>query len=199
MSAVVEEVVLLDDAGRAVGTADKAQVHHASTPLHLAFSCYLFTPDGRLLLTRRAADKLTFPGVWTNSVCGHPGPGEALHRAVERRAALELGAAVADLRLVLPGFGYRAEQGGIVEHELCPVLVGTLPEGARLAPDPTEVDGVDWVHWSPFVADVVAGRRAISPWASEQVALLDALGPLPSAWPTADDDLLPPAARPSAA
>ena len=61
-----ELVVLLDEEGRRIGTAAKSEIHHDSTPLHLAFSCYLFDGAGRVLLTRRALDKRAFPGVWTN-------------------------------------------------------------------------------------------------------------------------------------
>src|SRR4028118_1741860 len=72
-----ELIVLVDDTGEPIGTLPKPLVHHGETPLHRAFSAYLFSDDGRLLVTRRAADKQTFPGMWTNTVCGHPGPGEA--------------------------------------------------------------------------------------------------------------------------
>jgi isopentenyl-diphosphate delta-isomerase len=57
----VESVVLVDEAGYATGTAAKSAVHHARTPLHLAFSCYLFNETGQFLLTRRATSKLTWP------------------------------------------------------------------------------------------------------------------------------------------
>ena len=103
--------MLLDEDGNAVGVADKHAVHHAETPLHLAFSCYVLDADGRLLVTRRALAKATFPGVWTNSCCGHPAPGEDVEAAVVRRVGQELGLSLRDLRLVLPRFRYRAEYG----------------------------------------------------------------------------------------
>jgi isopentenyl-diphosphate delta-isomerase len=186
-----EQVVLVDAAGRAIGTAPKSTVHHAATPLHLAFSAYLFRADGSLLITRRADDKATFPGVWTNSACGHPGPGERLSDAVARRVEQELGLALTELRLVLPRFAYTAEMGGVVEHELCPVFVGRV-EGDP-SPDPAEVGGLEWVSWGEFSRDVVEGRREVSTWCREQVAALLELGPAPSAWPTADSSELPPA------
>ncbi len=195
MTTPTELVVLLHDDGRAAGTADKAEVHGPDTPLHLAFSAYLFDDAGRLLVTRRALGKRTFPGVWTNSVCGHPAPGEALPEAVRRRAARELGMPVNTLRLVLPRFAYRAEMDGVIELEQCPVYAGRLAPGERPQLAEDEVDAAEWVGWSDFSADVLAGDRVVSTWCREQVPQLVALGPDPDRWPEADDRLLPPAAR----
>jgi isopentenyl-diphosphate Delta-isomerase len=166
-----EQVVLVDGAGRPIGTADKATVHGPSTPRHLAFSCYGFRDDGQLLVTRRAWGKATFPGVRTNTCCGHPAPGEAIPDAVRRRLHHELGLAAVDLRLVLPDFGYRATAGGIEEHELCPVYVARLVGDPR--PRPDEVDSIEWWSWESFLAAAADETSDISPWARLQAPLLD--------------------------
>ena len=176
----VEQVVLLDDDGRRIGVAPKHEVHHADTPLHLAFSCYVVDPRGRLLLTRRALSKRTWPGVWTNSCCGHPSPDEAVEDAVVRRTRQELGIDLTDVRVVLPDFRYRAVMDdGTVEHEICPVFVATCAEPDSLAPDPDEVAEHAWEDWSVFRDDVLSGRRPVSPWCIEQVQAMpvDALTP----------------------
>ncbi len=162
-----ELVVLVDDDGRAIGTAPKAGVHTASTPLHRAFSCYLFGPDGRLLLTRRATTKRTFPGLWTNSVCGHPGPGEGDLPAIARRAQQELGLVVRRLEPVLPRFRYRAEHLGVVENEICPVYRGRVDGDPR--PDPAEVADWAWVDWAALPARLAAAPEVFSPWCRLQV------------------------------
>lgn len=189
-----ELVVLVDDAGHAVGTAAKAVVHHTATPLHLAFSCYLFDGAGRLLLTRRALDKPTWPGAWTNSFCGHPAPGEDLAEAVRRRAGQELGTRLADLRLALPAFRYDATMpSGVRENELCPVFTAITVDEVRA--DPAEVAEWAWVDWAGFRDDVLAGRRVVSPWAERQVRDLAAAEVSPGVFAVASADDLPPAAR----
>lgn len=169
-------VVLLADDGSPVGTASRLGVHDANTPLHLAFSSYLFDEAGRLLLTRRALHKTTWPGVWTNSCCGHPRPEEPVADAAGRRIGEELGASPRDLRIALPEYRYRAvDVTGIVEHEICPVFLGRIDADA-LRPDPDEVADVAWVAWPDVVAAATAAPMLLSPWAAEQIRLLDELG-----------------------
>jgi isopentenyl-diphosphate delta-isomerase len=175
----VEQVVLLDESGRPIGVAPKREVHHRDTPLHLAFSCYVVDPEGRLLVTQRALDKRTWPGVWTNSCCGHPSPGEPVDEAVVRRTQQELGIELTDVRLVLPDFRYRAVMDdGTVENEICPVYVATCPDPGSIAPDPDEVADHAWEDWAAFRASVLDGRRQVSPWCLEQLQAMpaDALG-----------------------
>jgi isopentenyl-diphosphate delta-isomerase len=191
---VTEQVVLLTETGASAGVTPKATVHTTDTPLHLAFSCYLFNTDGQLLLTRRALSKPTWPGVWTNSCCGHPAPGESLTDAVLRRLQRELGVTVSEVTLVLPKFRYRAVMtNGLVENEMCPVF-RAFTDTTDANPAPDEVDDAQWVDWSGLAGDVLAGRRAISPWCLDQITELATLPADPRDWPTGDPADLPPAA-----
>ena len=183
-------VVLLDDDGTITGTAPRLSVHTDDTPLHQAFSLHLFDDEGRVLITRRALSKTTWPGVWTNSCCGHPKPGETLEDAVRRRLREELGVDVEDLRIVLPDFRYRAvDASGVVENEICPVFAGRV-EG-ELRPDPAEVSEHAWIAWTDLATAVRATPSVYSPWAGLQVPQLDAeRGRLPLE-PPSETSILP--------
>ena len=166
-----EQVVLVDEQGAPIGLADKATVHGAHTPRHLAFSCYGFRADGRLLVTRRAADKATFPAVWTNTACGHPAPGEDPADAAARRMRYELRIDPVDLRMVLPDFSYRASDGAVEENELCPVLACRIDDDPR--PRPDEVGEWAWWTWAEFLAAAADPDSGLSPWARLQAPLLN--------------------------
>ena len=103
-----EHVILLDEQDKPVGRLEKYAAHTLNTPLHLAFSCWLFNDHGQLLVTRRSLGKKAWPGVWTNSVCGHPQSGETFEQAVTRRSRFELGVNIANIASVHPAFRYRA-------------------------------------------------------------------------------------------
>lgn len=164
-----ELVVLVDDRGNEIGTALKAEVHTSETPLHRAFSCYVFDGAGRVLVTRRALTKRAWPGVWTNAFCGHPAPGESDLAAIDRRARHELGLEIRDVRVVDPGFRYRAtDSGGTVENELCPVYRATAV--SDLDPDPTEVEEWQWMDPVDLGSVVRLAPHLVSPWLVGQAA-----------------------------
>ena len=176
-----EHVVLLDERGRPSGTMAKTNAHHHATPFHLAFSCYVVGPDGRLLLSRRALTKRTWPGWWTNSCCGHPQVGETLRAAVIRRLDEELGLVPLDLDVAIADFAYRAAMpDGTTEHELCPVLIASV--AGQPVPDPTEVDDVEWVSWPTLVQRACREPQTLSPWCVEQVSQLTDAGLVPGEW-----------------
>lgn len=171
----VESVVLLDTDYEEIGSAEKAEVHTSTTALHLAFSCHVFDTDGRVLVTRRSLAKKAWPGVWTNSVCGHPGPGEPRQDAVHRRAGFELGMELDVVQMVLPDFAYRAEDAsGVVENEFCPVYFARAASSP--APRPSEVAEHHWVAPKDLVAAVRATPWAFSPWLVLQMEQLESRG-----------------------
>lgn len=164
-----ELVILLDEQGMPVGTAEKSEVHTAHTPLHLAFSCHIFNAEGDVLITRRALSKKTWPGVWTNSACGHPGPGESMEDAIRRRAQDELGMELGSITAVLPDFRYRAvDASGIVENEICPVFVADALGEPR--PEAAEVCEWKWVRPDSLASAVTHTPFVFSPWLVDQMA-----------------------------
>jgi len=167
-------VVLLDERHRAIGTAPRLRVHGRDTPLHLAFSSYIVNDSGEVLVTRRALSKRTWPGVWTNSCCGHPRWNEPIEDAVRRRIREELGLEARAVTPGVPEFRYRAtDSSGLVENEVCPVFIVRVEPG-QVRPDPGEVDGHVWMPWPAFVAIASSVPDLISPWAAQQVPALHA-------------------------
>lgn len=158
-----ELIVLVDEDGTPTGTASKRTSHHADTPLHLAFSCYVFDDDGAFLVTRRALGKTVWPGVWSNTVCGHPGPGESIPDAILRRLDYELGMAASDIELAVADHRYRAPAfRGVVEHEFCPVYVARAAGQPR--PNPVEVEACAWMAWETFVRSALEDRADDWSW-----------------------------------
>lgn len=169
-------VVLLDEDGSEIGVAPKSSVHGSDTALHLAFSCHVYNAQGQTLVTRRALDKKTWPGVWSNSFCGHPRPAEPVLAAVHRHAEHELGLTLRDVQLALPLFRYRAvDASGVVEHEICPVYTAHVDEEPRL--NPLEVAEARWVWPADLAESLRSTPWAFSPWLvlqAEQMHVFDA-------------------------
>lgn len=169
----MEEVVLVDEAGREIGSAEKLEAHRNGGRLHLAFSILLFDRNGETLLQRRSKRKYHFGGLWTNACCGHPRPGEVLAEAARRRLGEELGVD-ADLHEVFC-FVYRASdaRSGLSEHELDHVFVGRLDAEPR--PDPEEIDDLRWIECAELERDVAAHPERFTPWFAQLVARLPEL------------------------
>src|SRR5438477_9221672 len=134
-----ERLILVDENNRAVGTAGKNAVHRAGL-LHRAFSIFLVDAQGRLVLQQRHPHKYHSGGLWANSCCGHPRPGERTITAAARRLNEELGVASA------LSFGFFARYhvdfgNGMQENEFVYVYFGSLQSG--LQPDPAEISNVE--------------------------------------------------------
>lgn len=156
----VELVELVDERGRVLGHMEKMAAHREGM-LHRAFSIFLFDVSGELLLQRRAASKYHSPGLWSNSCCGHPRPGEQVHAAATRRLNEELGLRC-DLSEMFK-FTYRAELGeGLIEHELDHVFIGLNDRAPR--PDPSEVSAVRSIGRHALMTEMRRTPDRFSAW-----------------------------------
>lgn len=167
---MIEVVVLVNDENEEIGVMPKLDAHHSNTPLHRGFSSYVFNTKGEFLLTQRARMKKVWPGIWTNSCCGHPGLNETVEDAVNRRLDYELGLTPEQMEVVLPDFRYRVTLHGIVENEICPVYLVRVSGEPK--PNPKEVEEYRWLPWEEYIADVAANPSGYSEWSVMQVAQL---------------------------
>jgi isopentenyl-diphosphate delta-isomerase len=156
-------VILVDERDAPLGTAPKLDAHRDGR-LHRAVSVVLFDDLGRVLLQRRADEKYHSAGLWSNSCCGHPRPGESVEDAARRRLDDELG--IHGCALTRVGeFVYFADLGGgLVEYELDHIVVGNWPGETR--PNPAEVAEVRWADSKSVLADVAGAPQVYTAWAA---------------------------------
>ena len=155
-----DQVILVDEQDQPLGTGDKLQTHRDGL-LHRAFSVFLFNTAGEMLLQRRAATKYHSPGLWSNTCCSHPRPGEAVLDAAHRRLQEEMGL-TSDLSPAF-SFIYRiAFDNGLIEHELDHVLIGRTE--ASPAPHPDEADAWRWIQPDALRADVATHPERYTYW-----------------------------------
>jgi isopentenyl-diphosphate delta-isomerase len=168
-----DEVVLVDEKNHILGTMPKAEAHQKKTPLHRAFSAFIFNKKGELLLQKRSHNKKTWPGVWSNSCCGHPVLGEDNVKAAKRRISEELGLKVKNIKEIAP-YRYKFSKNGIMENEICPIIVvflKSIPKKIKF--DKKEVGEVRWVDWGKFLQAIAENPKKYSPWCVEQAKILN--------------------------
>ncbi len=155
----------MNAANRAIGRGEKWAVH-ANGLLHRAFSICLVDPSGRMLLQQRSAEKYHSPGLWANTCCGHPRPGERTLPAARRRLGEELGA-VAKLDF---GFITRYDaqfENGLSENEIVHVYFGLVP--AHLSLNPTEVSAVKLMSLPALRKDIARHPHVYAVWLQHYV------------------------------
>jgi isopentenyl-diphosphate delta-isomerase len=169
-----EQIVFVDEQGNPTGeVGPKLASHTATTKRHLAFSCYIFrVSDGKFLVSQRALSKKVWPGVWTNSVCGHPAPGEPIEDAIRRRTKDEMGVTtLTNITTVLPNYSYTTPPyNGIIENEFCPVFAAFTNQEPQ--PNPDEVEAYEWLDWDAYAAMLDTRADDMSYWAKDQYAQL---------------------------
>ncbi len=161
-----EMVELVDRSGRTVGTLAKLDAHLAPGYLHRAVSVFLLDQSGRLLVQRRAAGKYHSAGLWSNTCCGHPRPGEWPSAAASRRLAFEVGLVVAPDDLIAAGsvtYEVADPASGLVEREYDHLFVGRTTDQPKL--NPAEVAEVTALSLADLAA-ATTDWSGCTPWFS---------------------------------
>jgi isopentenyl-diphosphate Delta-isomerase len=155
-----EQLILVDEANRATGTAGKTAVHRAGL-LHRAFSIFIVDDRGRILLQQRSPKKYHSGGLWANSCCGHPRPGERTVTAARRRLGEELGV-TGEL-----SFGFFARyqaplDHGMQENEFVYVYFGGL--AAPPKPHPDEIAAIEFLPFAEIRRRLKRDPDAFAAW-----------------------------------
>jgi isopentenyl-diphosphate delta-isomerase len=138
---VKEELILVNQNDEAIGVEEKIKAHLIGA-LHRAFSVFIFNSAGQLLLQKRTSTKYHSKGLWSNTCCGHPRPGESIVGASQRRLGEEMGFNC-EVREIFKFIYHVKLDDGLFEHEYDHVLVGRFDGNPK--PNRDEVDGWKWV------------------------------------------------------
>ena len=155
-----ELVILVDTNDSPIGQMEKLEAHQKGE-LHRAFSIFIFNTKGELLLQQRALDKYHSGGLWTNTCCSHPRPGEDNLAAANRRLKEEMGMK-ANLTPAF-SFTYRAEfESGLIEHEYDHVFFGK----SDLLPviNKEEVEQYKYINLDTLKQELLLYPDQYTPW-----------------------------------
>ncbi len=154
------DVILVDELDREVGTMEKLEAHQKGL-LHRAFSIFVFNTKGELLLQQRNKNKYHSGGLWSNTCCSHPSPGEGVEGAAYRRLQEEMGFTT-ELKII-HSFVYKAPfDNGLTEHEFDYVLVGKSDNSPK--PNPDEVQDYKWISISDLKEDITKNPDKYTYW-----------------------------------
>ena len=177
-----EQVILVDRNDTVVGSMSKVDAHRGDGVLHRAFSILLFDQQDRLLMQKRADHKITFPGVWANTVCSHPlsvpdefneadsvsGSSVAALRKMQQELGIDAGAISTDDIHCITRMMYRARADDIwVEHELDHILFARAPPNMKIEPNPNEVSELEWIsqgELEDWISENPKRTGVIAPW-----------------------------------
>lgn len=159
----MEKVILVDEHDREIGLEEKLQAH-IDGKLHRAISVFIFNDQQEMLLQRRALHKYHCGGLWSNTCCSHPRPGENVLAAAERRLYEEMGIRCA-LKKVSE-FVYRAPlENGLIEHEFDHVFVGI--SNVDPMPNPEEACDWKWIDMDSLREDIRLNPKKYTYWFKE--------------------------------
>jgi isopentenyl-diphosphate delta-isomerase len=115
-------VVLVDENDNQTGLMEKIEAHRKAM-LHRAVSVFIIDSRGEWILQKRAPHKYHSKGLWTNTCCTHPLPGESEEESASRRLMEEMGIQSSLKKLFT--FVYKEKmENGLTEYEYDHVFWG---------------------------------------------------------------------------
>lgn len=165
-----KNLILVDEKDNVIGQAPKSICHLGRGRRHRAFSIFIFNKQGELLIQKRSAKKMLWPGYWANSCCSHPRTGEDMASAVNRRLWEELGLK-SRLNYILK-FRYQAKFKTIgSENEFCHIFAGKL--NGKIKANPQEIAAWRFSSLKFLYQDIKTNPRQYAPWFKTELKKLE--------------------------
>jgi isopentenyl-diphosphate delta-isomerase len=150
-----ENCIIVDNNDNIIGKDTKVNCHLGEGKLHRAFSVLLFNTENKLLIQKRASEKITFPSIWANSCCSHPlysnNEEEGIigaKKAAKRKLSQELGIDTSLIELsdieYITKMHYRSRADKKwIEHEIDYIFV--IKSDVNVNPNPNEIEKTKYV------------------------------------------------------
>jgi len=167
-----EFVILVDENDNPIGSEEKVKCHLPNGKLHRAFTALLFDEDGRLVLTRRAKEKMLWPNDWDGTFASHPRESETYVSSGERRMPEELG--INGTLDYLHKFEYHVPYKDVgSENEVCGTLIGIVDDSSQFKQIEGEIDEIKWISAQEMLSELKTNPKIYCPWMIIALELLD--------------------------
>ncbi|MCH7965982.1 MAG: isopentenyl-diphosphate Delta-isomerase [Nitrosopumilus sp.] len=167
-----EFVILVDENDNPIGTEEKVKCHLPNGKLHRAFTVLLFDNDGKIVLTRRAKEKMLWPSNWDGTFASHPRESETYVSSGERRMPEELG--IEGKLDYLYKFEYHVSYKDIgSENEICGTLIGIINKDSEPKEIEGEIDEIKWISAKELLLELKINPQIYCPWMLIALELLD--------------------------
>jgi isopentenyl-diphosphate delta-isomerase len=167
-----EFVILVDENDNPIGSEEKVKCHSPNGKLHRAFTALLFDNDGRLVLTKRAKEKMLWPNDWDGTFASHPRESETYVSSGERRMPEELG--IEGSLDYLHKFESHVPYKDVgSENEICGTLIGVIDKSAKLKEIDGEIDEIKWISAKELLLKLKTNPQNYCPWMLIALELLD--------------------------
>ena len=167
-----EYLILVDEKDNPIGTEEKIKCHLPNGLLHRAFTALIFDKNGRLVLTKRAKEKMLWPNDWDGTVASHPRESETYVSSGERRMPEELGI---QCKLdYLFKFEYHVLYKDVgSENEICGTLIGIADDSSQFRQIEGEIDEIKWISAKDLLSELKTNPKIYCPWMIIALELLD--------------------------